>query len=94
MNHTHFLAGAMGALLIACATTAAAQTQPSGGGGGQRRSPSPEAIAACNGKAAGDTVTFAGRRGTMTGVCQDNGGVLAARPVRGSQSGGNPPADR
>jgi hypothetical protein len=94
MNHTHFLAGAMAALLITLATTAAAQGQSSGGGGGQRRAPPPEAVAACNGKAAGDTVTFTGRRGTMTGVCEEIGGVLAARPVRGSQGGANPPGDR
>jgi hypothetical protein len=94
MNHTHFLAGAMGALLIAAATTAAAQAQPSGAGGGQRRAPPPEAIAACKGKAAGDTVSFTGRRGTVTSVCEEIGGVLAARPVHGSQGGANPPGDR
>ncbi|TAL19946.1 MAG: hypothetical protein EPO01_14240 [Aquabacterium sp.] len=52
--------------------------------------PPPEAVAACQGKAAGTTVSFTGRRGdTLTGTCETRNGVLAARPNFG---GGKPPS--
>ncbi|TAK73609.1 MAG: hypothetical protein EPO12_22015 [Aquabacterium sp.] len=50
----------------------------------------PEAVAACQGQAAGTTVSFTGRRGdTLTGTCETLNGVLAARPNFG---GGKPPS--
>lgn len=46
--------------------------------------PPPEAIAACVGKVAGDVVSFTGRGGeTVSGTCQLDGTVLAARPTGG-----------
>ncbi|MDP5138202.1 hypothetical protein [Rheinheimera baltica] len=46
--------------------------------------PPKEAIAACEGKAAQDTVTFTGRRGdAVEAVCQQMGDVLAAVPAKG-----------
>ena len=73
------------------ATTSDAASAPHG--------PPPEAIAACTGKTAGTTVSFTGRGGqTLTGVCQLDNGVLAARPTGGMGGpgghGGPPPAPR
>lgn len=60
---------------------------PSGGPPG----PPPEAISACSGKSAGDTVTFSLRDGKqVTGRCQLDNGVLAARPEHMPR----PPGDR
>lgn len=65
------------ALSLIC-LAAAAQDHP----GGRPHGPPPEAIAACKGKAVGDSVSFTGRRGeTLTGTCQKAGEVLAARPA-------------
>lgn len=94
MNTTRTLirTGAAGLLTLAAAC-AFAQGAPSGPPpGGKPHGPPPEAIAACNGKAAGATVSFIGRRGdTITGTCEKIGDVLAARPAGGPQ-GGKPPA--
>jgi hypothetical protein len=66
------------ALLLA--TLGATSADPVGGHG-HPPGPPPEAIAACKGKAVGDSVSFTGRRGeTLTGTCQKAGDVLAARP--------------
>ena len=43
----------------------AAEAKPPGGG----RGPPPEAIAACEGKQAGDACSFEGRRGAEEGSC-------------------------
>ena len=44
--------------------------------------PPPEAISACEGKAAGDEVSFAGRGGeTLAAICQARGGQLVAMPL-------------
>ncbi len=78
-----WLCGSAAVLLAA----GAAHTQPGPPPGGEPPAPPPEAVAACNGKAEGDTVSFTGRRGeTVTGTCQRIGSVLAARPA-----GGPPP---
>lgn len=59
----------------ACAQGARPEGPPPG--------PPPEAVAACDGKAAGATVSFQGHGGeTVTGVCEQAGAVLAARPAR------------
>jgi len=43
---------------------------PNGPGGGPRRGPPPEAIEACNGKAAGTACSFTGREGRqVSGSC-------------------------
>ena len=48
---------------------------------GRPSGPPPEAISACSGKSAGDTVTFTLRDGKqLSGKCQLDNGVLAARP--------------
>ncbi|WPB57537.1 hypothetical protein [Xylophilus sp. GOD-11R] len=67
------------------ASAASAQgTRPDGAPPG----PPPKAVAACNGKAAGATVSFQGHRGeTVTGVCEQIGAVLAARPAGGKPMG-------
>ncbi len=50
-------------------------------GQGRPQGPPPEAIAACEGKSAGDSVTFTGRRGeTLEATCQEKDGQLAAVP--------------
>jgi hypothetical protein len=59
------------------------------GGGGRPPGPPPEAIAACTGKTVGTQVSFKIRSGeTVTGVCQLDNGVLAARPAGGPPPGG------
>ena len=50
-------------------------------GQGRPQGPPPEAIAACEGKSAGDSVTFTGRRGeTLEATCQEKDGQMAAVP--------------
>lgn len=57
-----------------------------GNGGDQarpnkRHNPPPAAYTACEGKKAGDTAQFEGRRGrTVTGTCQEQNGKLVVRP--------------
>jgi hypothetical protein len=79
---------------IAFSGAAFAQAAPEGPGpgasgpGGRHHGPPPEAIAACVGKAAGTSVTFTGRMGSMTGICKAGpDGVLAARPEHGGGHG-------
>lgn len=65
---------------------------PSAPPGGRPSGPPPEAITACSGKAAGDEVSFTLRDGhQLSGKCQLENGVLAARPIgappQGSSSG-------
>jgi hypothetical protein len=49
--------------------------------GGAPHGPPPEAIEACKGKAEGAEVTFTMRERKMSGTCQKDGDVLAARPA-------------
>lgn len=50
-------------------------------GRGRHHGPPPEAFTACEGKAAGDTAQFTGRRGeTVTGTCEQEGERLVLRP--------------
>lgn len=59
-----------------------------GGPGGGKQGPPPEAIAACEGKAAGDSVEFTGRRGeTLEATCQEKDGKLAAVPKNAPKGG-------
>ena len=92
----HSLAGAV-LVAVLLPTSAFAQGSPSGppqggGGGGRPPGPPPEAIAACKGKAVGDTASFTGRRGEpVTGTCQKMmapSEVLALRPAGGPPPGG------
>ena len=72
-------------LLPALSVTAAASDDRKGPPPG----PPPEAIAACEGKSAGDKVEFEGPRGeTFSGICREIDGQLAAAPE------GMPPGDR
>ena len=61
-------------------------------GSGQGRGPGsapPEAIAACEGKSAGDRVEFTGRRGeTLEATCQEKDGQLVAVPDNLPRGGG------
>jgi hypothetical protein len=67
------------ATTVLAVTSACAQTS-SPGRDGRQAGPRPEAIAACEGKAVGATVSFTGPRGrTITGTCQQENGVLAAQ---------------
>lgn len=51
--------------------------------------PPPEAIAACDGKDVGDSVTFKGRRGeNLEATCQEKDGQLAAVPNDMPEGGG------
>ena len=66
--------------LVACAAGQHGQGRPKG--------PPPEAFAACEGKSAGDSVEFTGRRGeTLKATCQEKDGTLVAEPE-------NAPKDR
>jgi hypothetical protein len=59
----------------------AADAPPAPPSGQRPMGPPPEAIAACDGKAAGTQVSFALRDGMkVTGTCVSDNGVLAARP--------------
>lgn len=59
---------------------------------GRRQGPPPEAIEACEGKEAGDSVTFTGRRGeSLETTCQEIDGQLVAAPPEGMPSGGGRP---
>lgn len=56
-------------------------------GGQGRRQPPQEAIAACEGKNAGDKVEFETRRGdTISGTCVNNGDLTFAIPEGGHKS--------
>lgn len=90
MQNLRHTARLLGVLLSASAATAAFAACPEGGGDQNRpKGPPPEAVAACKGKTAGATVTLTMRDGkTMTGVCEQQGAVLAARP---QGMGGKPP---
>jgi hypothetical protein len=92
MNRSHAFAFALALFLAAASGTCSAADAPSSGAsapGGRPPGPPPEAVAACNGKTAGTTVSFTGRNGeTLTGVCAMVDGKLAARPS------GPPPGQR
>ncbi|TKB24806.1 hypothetical protein FCL47_16315 [Desulfopila sp. IMCC35006] len=54
----------------------------------RRQGPPPEAISACAGKQAGDSVEFTGRRGeTVKATCREMNGQLAAVPAGGPPEG-------
>jgi hypothetical protein len=54
----------------------------------RRKGPPPEAISACEGKQAGDSVEFTGRRGeTLKATCKEMNGLLAAVPAGGPPAG-------
>jgi len=51
------------------------------GKGKRRNDPPPEAFEVCEGKAAGDSVEFTGRRGeTLTATCEEQNDQLVAVP--------------
>ncbi|SDZ82980.1 hypothetical protein SAMN05660420_00515 [Desulfuromusa kysingii] len=51
------------------------------GGKGRPQGPPPEAIAACEGKSVGDSVTFTGREGeSIKSTCQEVDGQIVAVP--------------
>ncbi len=51
------------------------------GAGKKRNGPPPEAFEACEGKEAGDSVEFTGRRGeTLTATCEEQNDQLVAVP--------------
>lgn len=57
----------------------------------KRQGPPPEAVEACEGKSAGDSVTFTGRRGeSLEAICREIDGQLAAVPEGMPHSGGHP----
>lgn len=71
------------ALLLCSANIAYAQAEDG------RRQPPEAAIRACDGHAAGETVSFTGPRGdTESGVCEQIGQVLAAKPEFAAGRGG------
>jgi hypothetical protein len=83
MNSTKFVyAITVSAALLAAAAFAQDGQRPPRDGGGPRMAPPPEALAACKGKAAGDTATMTTPDGrSVTGVCQ-----LVFRPDRPPQA--------
>lgn len=88
MRIIHPTTALLGALLAAAASSTFAAC-PEGGDQNRPKGPPPEAVAACKGKAVGATVTLTMRDGkTMSGVCEQQGSVLAARP---QGMGGKPP---
>jgi len=63
------------------AVPACAGSNRPGGGGGRPQGPPPEAIEACEDKAEGDTVSFAGRGGdSISATCQMVDDQLVAVP--------------
>jgi len=85
-------AGIAALLATMAVLPATSQAQSGPPANGERPAPPPEAIAACTGKSAVDTVSFTGRRGdTITGTCEQIGDVLAARPA-GRPPKGPPPS--
>lgn len=57
--------------------------------GRRPKGPPPEAIEACEGKNAGDSVTFTGRRNdTIEATCKEIDGQLAAEPDNPPEGGG------
>ncbi|WP_163339463.1 hypothetical protein [Desulfopila sp. IMCC35008] len=68
--------------LLSVVTACANSNREDRGRGGQQ-GPPPEAIAACEGKAEGDSVTFKGRRGeSMKATCEVINDQLAAVPEK------------
>lgn len=75
-----------GTMQLACADNAPPGAPPSGRPSG----PPPEAITACSGKTAGDEVSFTLRDGhQLSGKCELENGVLAARPIGPPPQGSN-----
>ena len=76
------------AFVFAISCTALAQPQP-GQGGGPRRPP-PEALAACQGKAADAPCSFSHEGRSMTGTCftPASDKPLACKPAGGPPPGG------
>jgi hypothetical protein len=78
-THTMTLVAATAALLFSAAGYAADVPATAASGAGHR-GPSPQAIAACAGKAEGAAVTWVGRSGAQrTGTCKMIDGQLVAR---------------
>ena len=72
-------------LLLLLMLSGAAVAQDGQGKRGERRGPPPEALEACEGKAAGEACAFEGRRGeAVEGQCftPDEERPLACRPER------------
>ncbi len=68
-------------LALLSVVTACANSSRDGGGRGGQQGPPPEAIAACEGKAQGDSVSFEGRKGeSLTGTCELINDQLVAVP--------------
>ncbi len=75
-------------LLLALAILLPSISVASGQRGGPKGAP-PEAIEACAGKSAGDSVEFTGGRGeTVEATCQLKDGKLVAVPDNAPQGGG------
>lgn len=88
-----------GALLVLCVCAGGAAVAQDGQGKrgeGERRGPPPEALEACEGKAAGDACAFEGRRGeAVEGQCftPDEERPLACRPERPLDGPPGPPPE-
>ncbi|XAH22678.1 hypothetical protein AAFF27_22170 [Xylophilus sp. GW821-FHT01B05] len=80
MSYRHVLVLSLALSGAACFAQDAGNAPPSDRGG--HRGPPPEAIAACQGKTEGTSVSITMRDGrTMTGTCKTGpDGTLAARP--------------
>ncbi|MDO6461200.1 hypothetical protein Q4485_10875 [Granulosicoccaceae sp. 1_MG-2023] len=76
---------ALAGMLGACAQSGGTATTDSKSGGERPSGPPPEAFTACEGKSAGDAVSFSGRGGeTMEAVCAEHDGQLVAVPEGGA----------
>ena len=76
-------------LALAFAVNAYADDSSREGRGRGHRTPPPEAYAACEGKAAGDSASFTSPRGhNVTGTCQEMDGRLFLRPDKPPQRRG------
>ncbi|MBU0946434.1 MAG: hypothetical protein KJ804_03680 [Proteobacteria bacterium] len=87
MNNDYLLKTALlVAILILLPITAC--TASNGPDTNRRQGPPPEAVSACEGKQAGDSVEFAGRGGeTLEATCKEINGQLAAVPAGGPPEG-------
>lgn len=72
------------AIMIILLPITGCATSDGPGNGRHQQGPPPEAVSACEGKQAGDSVEFSGRRGeTIEATCQEMNDQLVAVPVDG-----------
>ena len=81
MNTKRIMSGVAIIMMVSMLALAGCANNNKDSRGDKKQGPPPEAIKACNGKQAGDSVSFSGRGGSsVTGTCQTINGQLVAVP--------------